>query len=248
MHVVFGSCIEVGLLHFLWQVKFVARFQKYRRNCAIDQGKCGHLRRDRRVHKGLLLVHVMYPVAVVCGKRYPQYTISWVTWAGKVISDNCALPSKGKSIPYFADDRYGNSCLYNPTLLKPCRFLTALRLRSETTSDRVCLNKVIPQATTKCRKYKTCIETLQQDLLKVKFYMIKTHAPCTDMYCSNNFLWAIGGSCWMALVARSLRVIKFPRTVVLKLRIKCITSLFVKFVMIPWNEKVTFQMHPCNHK
>ena len=63
-----------------------------------------------------------------------------------------ALPSKGKSIPYFADDRYGNSWLYNPTLLKPCRFLTALSLRSETTSDRVCLNKVIPQATTKCRK------------------------------------------------------------------------------------------------
>ena len=79
MHVVFDSGIEVGLLHFSWQVKFVARFQKYRRNCAIDQGKCGHLRRDRRVHKGMLLVHVMYPVAVVCGKRYPQYTISWVT-------------------------------------------------------------------------------------------------------------------------------------------------------------------------
>ena len=65
-----------------------------------------------------------------------------------------------KSIPYFAEDRYGNSWLYKPTLLKPCRFLTALRIRSGNTSDRVCLNKVIPQATTKCRKCKNCINTL----------------------------------------------------------------------------------------
>jgi len=41
---------EIGLLHFSWLVKFMARFGKYRRNCASDQGKCGHLRRDIRVH------------------------------------------------------------------------------------------------------------------------------------------------------------------------------------------------------
>jgi hypothetical protein len=71
-----------------------------------------------------------------------------------------ALLSKGKSVPDFENDRYGNAWLYDPTLLKPSRFLTALRMRSCTTSDRVCLNTAIPQATIKCRKCKTCNETL----------------------------------------------------------------------------------------
>jgi len=79
-----------------------------------------------------------------------------------------ALPSKEKSIPSSADDQYGNSWLYNHTLLKPCRFLTAPRLTSETTSDRVCLTKVIPQETTKCRKCKTCIETQAHVLVQCK--------------------------------------------------------------------------------
>jgi hypothetical protein len=71
-----------------------------------------------------------------------------------------ALPSKGKSVAAFEDDRHGNSWLYNPSLLKPSRFLTALKMRSGTTSDRVSLHKAIPQATIKCRKCKTCVETL----------------------------------------------------------------------------------------
>jgi hypothetical protein len=38
------------------------------------------------------------------------------------------LPSKGKEVPSFIGDRFGNSWLYDPGLLKPSRFLTALRL------------------------------------------------------------------------------------------------------------------------
>jgi hypothetical protein len=41
MHVVLDSCSEIGLLHFSWLVKLLARFGKYRRNCASDEGKCG---------------------------------------------------------------------------------------------------------------------------------------------------------------------------------------------------------------
>jgi hypothetical protein len=41
-----------------------------------------------------------------------------------------SLPTKGRGVPSFTDDRYGNAWLYTPTLLKPSRFLTALRLRS----------------------------------------------------------------------------------------------------------------------
>jgi hypothetical protein len=46
------------------------------------------------------------------------------------------LPSKGKAVP-FIDDRFGNAWLYDPSLPKPSRFFTALRLRSGMTSDRV---------------------------------------------------------------------------------------------------------------
>ena len=38
------------------------------------------------------------------------------------------LLSKGKSVLSFADNIFGNCCLYNPSLLKPNRFLTALRM------------------------------------------------------------------------------------------------------------------------
>jgi len=42
-----------------------------------------------RVRKVTLLPHVVYPVAVINGKRYPQCLISWVASAGRVISGNC---------------------------------------------------------------------------------------------------------------------------------------------------------------
>jgi hypothetical protein len=41
---------KIGLFHFSSLVKFVARFVKYRRNCARDEGKHGHLRRDVKFH------------------------------------------------------------------------------------------------------------------------------------------------------------------------------------------------------
>ena len=75
MCVVFGSCSEIGLLHFSWLVKFVTKFGKYGRNCVSDRGKCGHLCRDIRVHSETLLPLVMYPVAVGSEKRYPQCEI-----------------------------------------------------------------------------------------------------------------------------------------------------------------------------
>jgi hypothetical protein len=60
----------------------------------------------------------------------------------------------------FADDRSGNAWLYNPNLLKPSRFLTALKLRGGMTSDKVTMNKVVPQTNVKCRKCRACNKTL----------------------------------------------------------------------------------------
>jgi len=81
--------IKLGCFIYFWLVKFLAKFEKCRRNCASDRVKCGHLRRDvLRGHKMMLLPLVMHPFAVGSEKRYPQYTICWVTRAGKVISGN----------------------------------------------------------------------------------------------------------------------------------------------------------------
>jgi hypothetical protein len=70
------------------------------------------------------------------------------------------LQSKGRRVTAFADDRSGIAWLYNPNLLKPSRFLTALRLRGGMTSDKVTMNKVVPQSNVKFRKYRACKETL----------------------------------------------------------------------------------------
>jgi hypothetical protein len=47
---------------------------------------------------------------------------------------------KGKGVDSFINDKYGNAWLYNPNLLRPSRFLTALKLRSCMTSDRISMN------------------------------------------------------------------------------------------------------------
>jgi hypothetical protein len=70
------------------------------------------------------------------------------------------MQMKGRGVMSFMDDRCGNAWLYNPNLLKPSRFLTALKLRGGMTSDKVTMNKMVPQANVKCRKCKSCNETL----------------------------------------------------------------------------------------
>ena len=57
------------------------------------------------------------------------------------------------------NDSKGNAWLYNTILLKPSRFLTAMRLRGNMTSDEVATNKVVAQ-NVKFRKCRTCNETL----------------------------------------------------------------------------------------
>jgi hypothetical protein len=69
------------------------------------------------------------------------------------------LPSKGKSVPSFADDVHGNCWLYQPNLLKPSRYITALRLSSGPTGDRVTLHKAVAQPTVRCRRCDAQLET-----------------------------------------------------------------------------------------
>ena len=78
IHVVF-DIVKLGSFIFSWLVKFLAKFGKYRRNCASDEEKYGHLRRDVWVHKVMLLPLVTYRVAVGFEKRYTQCRISRVS-------------------------------------------------------------------------------------------------------------------------------------------------------------------------
>jgi hypothetical protein len=98
------------------------------------------------------------------------------------------LTSTGKQTTLFADDPYGNCWLYNPTLLKPSRFLTSLRLRSGTTADRITMNRARPQTTIKCRKCKEKNETLAHILgqcTATKNSRIRRHDEIRDFVAKN---------------------------------------------------------------
>jgi hypothetical protein len=93
------------------------------------------------------------------------------------------LPSKGKSVPSFADDVHGNCWLYQPDLLKPSRYITALRLRSGTTGDRVTLHKAVAQPRVSCRQCDAQLETLAHVLgqcTHMKGLVIRRHNSIRD--------------------------------------------------------------------
>ncbi|XP_021915981.1 uncharacterized protein LOC110828025 [Zootermopsis nevadensis] len=71
-----------------------------------------------------------------------------------------ALQSQGRAVDSLAGDKVGNAIFYNPTLLKPCRFTTALQFRTNTAGNRTSLNCAIPQVDLNCRKCGAAKETL----------------------------------------------------------------------------------------
>lgn len=71
-----------------------------------------------------------------------------------------SLNCQGKCVTACSDDPIGNSWLYRPTLLKPSRFITALRLRTDQGGTRVAMSRGIPQRDIKCRKCREVPETL----------------------------------------------------------------------------------------
>jgi hypothetical protein len=50
-----------------------------------------------------------------------------------------ALKSQGKAVKTLTDDRIGNAWLFNPVLIKPNRYITALRMRTNTACDKMAL-------------------------------------------------------------------------------------------------------------
>ncbi|XP_021937303.1 uncharacterized protein LOC110838432 [Zootermopsis nevadensis] len=80
-----------------------------------------------------------------------------------------AQMGQGQAVDSLAGDKLGNSFLYDPTLLKPCRFITALQLRTNTTGNRTSLNRAVPQADLNCHKSVAAKETLAHILGQCTF-------------------------------------------------------------------------------
>ncbi|XP_011686437.1 PREDICTED: uncharacterized protein LOC105449133 [Wasmannia auropunctata] len=74
------------------------------------------------------------------------------------------LVTQGKSVQSLTDDKFGNAWLYKPTLLKPGRFTTALRMRTNTTANRVAMNRAGPVADVRCRKWKAMYDFQTRDI------------------------------------------------------------------------------------
>lgn len=92
--------------------------------------------------------------------------------------------AQGKAVHNYKNDRIGNAWLYNPTLLKPTRFLTALRLRTDTAGNRVAINRATPLPDTLCRKCRGMPETLAHILgqcTHTKAQRIRRHDDIVDL-------------------------------------------------------------------
>ena len=95
-----------------------------------------------------------------------------------------ALVSQGKSVQSHTDDKIGNAWLYNPSLLKPGRFITALKMRTNTTANRTTLARAAPVADVRCRKCKSKPETLAHILGQctvMKEHTIRRHNEILDL-------------------------------------------------------------------
>lgn len=93
------------------------------------------------------------------------------------------LVSQGRAVESLAGDKIGNSFLHDPSVLKPCRFITALQLRTNTAGNRTSLNRAIPQRDLNCRKCKISKETLAHILgqcIHTKASRIRRHNEIRD--------------------------------------------------------------------
>lgn len=70
------------------------------------------------------------------------------------------LISQGQGVTDFGHDRIGNAWLFNPSLLRPSRYLDALKLRTNTFGTKVALRRASKNLDVACRRCKVQVETL----------------------------------------------------------------------------------------
>nr|CAI5866823.1 unnamed protein product [Callosobruchus analis] len=71
-----------------------------------------------------------------------------------------SLGSQGKSAAAFADSTIANAWLRDPSLLKPCRMITALKMRTNSCADRAAMSRASAVPDPKCRHCGLQVETL----------------------------------------------------------------------------------------
>nr|QQA03726.1 R2 non-LTR retrotransposon [Rhyparobia maderae] len=98
-----------------------------------------------------------------------------------------ALPTQGKSVRSLTGSKVANCFLLDPTLLKPCRFITAVKMRTNTCGNRTSVNRVAPQPDLSCRKCGLQLETLGHIIgscTETKALRIRRHDEIKDFVMS----------------------------------------------------------------
>ncbi|CAK9796556.1 Retrovirus-related Pol polyprotein from type-2 retrotransposable element R2DM [Anthophora plagiata] len=98
------------------------------------------------------------------------------------------LISQGQEVSEFFSDKIGNAWLYHPELLKPSRYLDALKLRTNTFGTKVALNRAKKNLDVRCRRCGVQAETLGHILgncIQTKSLRIKRHNEICKLIVQN---------------------------------------------------------------
>lgn len=107
--------------------------------------------RLRKLANGLRLNFPLTPNALVRARNQMKE---------KEAEDWCALNSQGQGVPNFRNDPIVNSWLYDPSVLRPKRFIDALKLRTNTYGVNVTLARADKNRNVACRRCHEKPETL----------------------------------------------------------------------------------------
>jgi hypothetical protein len=78
----------------------------------------------------------------------------------KDIASWASLQSQGKAIKSFTEDKIANAWLINPQLLRPSKYITAIKMRANVTADKASLARAKIRQDIECRKCHIQKETL----------------------------------------------------------------------------------------
>lgn len=95
-----------------------------------------------------------------------------------------SLPSQGKGVAAYRNYRVGNNWLYRPQLLKPCRYISALRLRANIAGNKVSIYRTTKTGDVLCRQCGVQPETMGHILgqcTSTKTCRIKRHNEIRDL-------------------------------------------------------------------
>lgn len=109
---------------------------------------------DARLRKLCLAQRLHWPPEEAVLKTYVS------SQKRRALSQWSQLGSQGKSVRAFTDSAVGNAWLMDNSLLKPCRAITALKMRTNSCANRAAMSRAIPMDDVSCRLCRAQTETL----------------------------------------------------------------------------------------